>query len=160
MKERGSSLAGAAGFASRWFSALQRCFRSSAPPVERIIIVWVHVYSNLRHRLQRTHLRAETQTRPLLGWSVASGGRSIRVLYLIKRSSGVKVQLEVQVLHSKSTLSINRKRPFMLNGPFFRVLWDSVARVSFYLHVRSKITRHCCISNMKKYDIRLLVTHV
>lgn len=40
---------------------LQRCFGSSALPVESVIIVWVHVYSNLRHRLQRTHLRTETQ---------------------------------------------------------------------------------------------------
>ncbi len=69
MKRRGgeSCLAVAAGFARRWFGALQRRFRSFAPPVEWMIIVWVHVYSNLRHRLQRTHLRAETQMYLLLG---------------------------------------------------------------------------------------------
>lgn len=53
-----------AGGAAWWpFVALQRRFRSSALPVEGIIIIRVHVYSNLRHRLQRTQLRAATQTK-------------------------------------------------------------------------------------------------
>lgn len=47
----------AGGFSWLWF--LQRCFRSAALPVEGVVIVRVHVYSNLRHRLQRTDLRAE-----------------------------------------------------------------------------------------------------
>ena len=71
-KESKGCVVGAAAW--RWFGALQRRFGSSALPVEWIIIiVWVHFYSNLRHRLQRTHLRAETQTQiPLLGQKLCS----------------------------------------------------------------------------------------
>lgn len=57
-----------AGGSAWWpFVALQRRFRSSALPVEGIIIIRVHVYSNLRHRLQRTQLRAATQNKKKKG---------------------------------------------------------------------------------------------
>lgn len=46
---------------SWWRRGLSKgCFRSSSPPVEGIFFIRIHFYPNLRHRLQRAHLRAET----------------------------------------------------------------------------------------------------
>lgn len=60
-KERKVKEVLAGALAWQWSDALKRRFRSSALPVEWVIIVGVHVDSDLRHRLQRAHLGTEKQ---------------------------------------------------------------------------------------------------
>lgn len=69
------------------FGTLEGRFGSSALPVEGIILVWVHVYSNLRHRLQRTHLRAEKPSDPSSGHAA-----KIQKQYNCKVNTTIQIQ--------------------------------------------------------------------